>query len=363
MKKILVVFLFFGAYSAAFSQTGAKQDSAKLQAYRSEDILVENKEAGIKLAGTLTIPEGSGRHPVVVLISGNGEHNRDAEFSGHKPFLIIADYLTRNGIAVFRFDKRGVGASEGDYKTATTFDFASDVSAAVEYLGKRKELDKKKIGLIGHSEGGLIAPIVASKSRNVNFIVLLAAPAIPGDELLLLQQTLIAKAKGTPESEILKSKGLNQKAFDIVKRYTNNDELQLQMTNYITEISKDDPDKPANMTNEEYVRLQVDHVLRPWMVNFLRYDPAKTLEKVKCPVFAIIGSKDLQVSPHENMEALKKALTKGGNTGLTTKELPGLNHLFQECETGLPGEYNRIEQAISPIAMSEMLNWLKKQIR
>jgi len=301
MNKIIFIVLFLFASSSAFAQ-----DTSAHYPYHSEDITFENREAGITLAGTLTIPATSDQFPAVVLISGNGEHNRNAEFSGHKPFLILADYLTKNGFAVLRFDKRGVGASTGNFKTATTLDFSNDVASAVKYLLTRKEINKKKIGLIGHSEGGLIAPIVANKSKDTAFMVLLAAPGIPGDQLLLQQQTMIAKAKGVSEPEIQKSKELNKKAFEIVKKYRNA-ELQTQMTNYITKISKGDPDKPENMTEEEYINLQVNKILSHWMVNFLRYDPSIVLKKIKCPVLAMNGTNDLQVTPMKNTIPIKKA--------------------------------------------------------
>lgn len=335
------------------------QEPIKPYSYTSEDITFENKKAGIVLAGTLTLPKKEGIFPVVVLISGSGPQNRDEELLGHKPFLVIADYLTKNGIAVLRFDDKGTASSKGDFKTATTLDFSTDVEAAIEYLKTRKDINKNKIGLIGHSEGGIIAPMVASKSKDVAFIVLLAGPGIPGDQLLLLQQSLIAKGNGVSDIEIQKSKDLNQKVFEIVKKYTNADELQTQLTNYITEISKDDPNKPENMSEKEFVNIQITKILSPWMVYFLRYDPSVALEKVKCPVLAINGEKDVQVPPKENLEAIKKALLKGGNKKGTTKELPNLNHLFQECKTGLPSEYATIEQTFSPTALTEILNWIK----
>jgi fermentation-respiration switch protein FrsA (DUF1100 family) len=335
------------------------QEPIKPFSYNSEDITFENKKAGIVLAGTLTLPKKEGTFPVVVLISGSGPQNRDEELLGHKPFLVIADYLTKNGIAVLRFDDRGTASSKGDFKTATTLDFSTDVQAAIEYLKTRKDINKNKIGLIGHSEGGIIAPMVASKSKDVAFIVLLAGPGIKGDQLLLLQQSLIAKGNGVSETEIQKSKDLNKKAFEIVNKYTNDDELQIQMTNYITEISKDDPNKPENMSEKDFINLQITKILSPWMIYFLRYDPSIALEKVKCPVLAINGEKDVQVPPKENLEAIKKALLKGGNKKITAKELPSLNHLFQECKTGLPSEYATIEQTFSPTALTEILHWIK----
>jgi fermentation-respiration switch protein FrsA (DUF1100 family) len=339
------------------------QEPKKTYPYYSEDVTFENKTAGITLAGTLTLPKKDGVFPVVVLISGSGPQNRDEELLGHKPFLVLADDLTKNGIAVLRFDDRGTADSKGDFKTATSLDFATDVDAAVKYLQTRKEINKKKIGLIGHSEGGIIAPMVASKSKDVAFIILLAGPGIPGDQLLLLQQTLIAKANGTSDSDIQKAKELNKKAFEIVRKYTNPEELKTQLTKYITEISKDNPEKPQSMSDEQYVNLQLAKILNPWMLYFLRYDPAPALEKVKCPVLALNGEKDLQVPPKENIEAIKKALAKGGNTKGTAIVLPNLNHLFQECTTGSPNEYATIEQTFSPTALTEIVKWVQAQTK
>lgn len=335
------------------------QEPAKPYPYYSEDISFENKKAGITLAGTLTLPKKEGVYPAVILISGSGPQNRDEELLNHKPFLVLSDYLTKNGIAVLRFDDRGTAASTGDFKTAITPDFASDVEAGVTFLLSRKEINPKKIGLIGHSEGGLIAPMVASQSKNIAFIVLLAGPGLQGDQVLLLQQKLIAKANGKNDVEIQNNEEKNKKAFAIINKYKNPEELKTEITNYITEISKNDPDKPQNMTMEEYVQLQINNILSPWMVNFLRYDPKSILEKVKCPVLALNGSKDLQVAPKENLEAIKKYVSSNGNKNITVKEIPNLNHLFQECTTGSPKEYSEITQTISPNALNEILQWIQ----
>ena len=292
---------FVFAQNVLQRQAESKSTDTTFNSYHSEDVHFKNDKAGLTLAGTLTIPDKPGRFPAIILIASNGDHNRDEEFSGHKPFQIIADYLTKRGIAVLRFDKRGVGLSQGVYKSATTFDFASDVNAATKYVLTRKEIDKGKIGLIGHSEGGLIAPIVASRSKDIAFIVLLAGPGIPGDQLLLLQQSRIAKAKGVSDLEIQKSTALNQKAFEIVKKYTNLEELQTQMTNYITGISKGDSDKPQNMTEEEYVNLQVTKILSPWMITFLRSDLATVLKKVKCPVLELIPTRHQDIKINKRM--------------------------------------------------------------
>ena len=341
------------------------QEPTKPFSYYSEDIVFENKKAGINLAGTLTLPKKEGLFPVVILISGSGPQNRDEELLGHKPFLVLSDYLTKNGIAVLRFDDRGTALSKGDFKTATSFDFATDVEAGIEYLKTRKEINKKQIGLIGHSEGAIIAPIVASRSKDISFIVLLAGPGIQGDKLLLLQQKLIGKASGISDDNLAKNELTYRKAFDIVNQSTSTKQLNIDLTNFIKQSLKDSPNTeiPGGMSEDDFVKLQVNQITNPWMQCFIKYNPAPTLEKVKCPVLALNGAKDLQVPPKENLEAIKEALIKGGNKKAIIKELQNLNHLFQECKTGLPQEYSTIEQTFSPTALTEILNWLQTQTK
>lgn len=339
------------------------QEPTKPYSYYSEDIIFENKKAGITLAGTLTLPKQDGVFPAVILISGSGPQNRNEELLGHKPFLVLSDYLTKNGIAVLRYDDRGVAASKGNFKTATSLDFSTDVEAGIEYLKTRKEINKSKIGLIGHSEGGIIAPMVASKSKDVAFIVLLAGTGIQGDQLLLLQQQLIGKASGMSDEDLQKNNLANRKVFDIVNKSVNLEQLQIDLTNYIKQTLKDNPnaEKPVEMSEEDFVKLQVQKIATPWMYYFIRYNPAPTLEKVKCPVLALNGEKDLQVPPKENLAVIKEALSKDGNKKVTVKELANLNHLFQECKTGSPQEYATIEQTFSPTALTEILKWIQTQ--
>ncbi len=342
------------------------QEPKKPYPYYSEEVTFQNTNAGISLAGTLSLPEKEGRFPVVILISGSGPQNRDEELLGHKPFLVLSDYLTRNGIGVLRYDDRGVGGSTGDFETATSAHFASDVESALAYLKTRKEVNSKKIGLIGHSEGGLIAPmVVAGKTKDVAFIVLLAGPGIQGDQILLLQQKLIGKASGVSDEDLQKNEAINRKAFDIVNQSINLVQLKADLTNYLHQSLIDHPnsEKPEGMSADDFVALQVEQMATPWMQYFIKYNPAPALEKVQCPVLALIGEKDLQVPPKENLKAIKEALAKGGNTKVTVKELPNLNHLFQECETGSPFEYASIEQTISPTALSEIMNWIQTQTK
>lgn len=337
------------------------QEPTKPYSYYSEDLVFENKKAGIQLAGTLTLPKKEGVFPVVILISGSGPQNRDEELLGHKPFLIISDFLTKNGIAVLRYDDRGTALSKGDFNTATSVDFASDVEAGIDYLKTRIVIDKKKIGLIGHSEGGIIAPMVASKSKDVAFIIMLAGPGIQGDQILLLQQKLIGKASGISDEDLKKSETINKKVFETVKKSSSLENLKLDITailkDSLKEITK--TQRPEGISEDEYIKSLVKQIANPWMQYFIKYNPAPALEKVKCPVLAINGEKDLQVPPKANLEAIKKALAKGRNKDVTIKEFPNLNHLFQECKTGSPAEYATIEQTFSPTVLSEILNWIQ----
>lgn len=333
------------------------QEPQKPYPYYSEEVAFENKTDKNVLAGTLTLPQKEGHFPAVILITGSGPQNRDEEIFDHKPFLVLADYLTKKGIAVLRFDDRGVAKSTGDHKTATTMDFARDVQAGIDYLKSRKEIDKSKIGLIGHSEGGVIAPIVAGNSKNVDFIVLLAGTGIRGDKLILLQLEKILRQTGTPEDEIQKKQEISKGAYDIVLNSSVRDnDLKTKMYNYFKV-------QVGDKMNEEEINAVTDQITNPWTVYFLKFDPASALEKVKCPVLAINGDKDLQVPADVNLDAIKKALVKGGNNKTITKVLPNLNHLFQESKTGLPDEYGTIEQTFSPIALEEVSNWVLVQVK
>jgi fermentation-respiration switch protein FrsA (DUF1100 family) len=339
------------------------QEPEKPYPYYSEDLTFENKKAGITLAGTLTLPKKEGIFPAVVLISGSGPQNRDEELLGHKPFLILSDYLTTNGIAVLRYDDRGTALSTGDFKSATSADFATDVESAVDYLKTRKEIDRRKIGLIGHSEGGLIAPIVASHSKDIAFIVLLAGPGIPGKNILLLQQKLIGSSSGISKKNLQKKEVIYSKAFDMILKTTNLEKLKDDLEIYFKKNAHSIPSSDkTGLTDDDFSKQNAIGLSTPWMQYFLAYDPKSALTKVSIPVLALNGEKDLQVSPKENLSAIKKALIQGGNKNVTIKELPTLNHLFQESKTGSPDEYAVIDQTFSPNALKEILKWIQKQI-
>ena len=340
------------------------QDPIKPYPYYSEEVTFINSKAGITLAGTLTLPSKEGKFPVVVLITGSGPQNRDEELLGHKPFLVLSDYLTKNGIAVLRYDDRGIAESKGDFRTSTTADFADDASAALAYLQTRKEINPKKIGLMGHSEGGVIAPMVASTNKAVAFIVLLAGTGIPGDTLLLMQKALIERAEGATETEVEAGQTANKGAFEIVRNAKSIEQLKTDLTLYYQQIEDKKPtteDEKATFDQEK--QAIVDQLTNPWMQYFIKYDPATALEKVKCPVLAINGAKDLQVPPKENLTAIKTALAKANNKTVTTKVFPNLNHLFQECTTGSPSEYADIQQTFSPTAMTMVTEWIQLQTK
>jgi len=332
------------------------QEPIKPYPYYTEDIKFVNSKDHIELAGTLSFPEKNGKFPAVILITGSGPQNRDEELLGHKPFLILSDFLTRNGIAVLRFDDRGVGESTGSFKAATTFDFAKDVEYAIEYLQKRKEINHNKIGLIGHSEGGIIASIIASKNKNVDFIVLMAGPALRGDKLLLLQKYKIESQMGVNHNLIENNQQIFAGAYEIIlNKKIKNEVISDSLSSYFTS-------KYGQALPERQKSAIINQLTSPWMIDFIRLDPATYLSKVNCPVLAINGSKDIQVPSKENLEIIKDIFEKYKNTNVKIVELKDLNHLFQECETGATSEYSRIEQTISPIALKEILNWIVIQV-
>jgi uncharacterized protein len=341
------------------------QDPVGPYPYISEDITFAGPAPNLTLAGTLTFPREDSPFPVAILISGSGPQNRNEELVGHRPFLVLADHLTKNGIAVLRYDDRGVSKSTGDFSAATTADFAADVKSAIAYLKTRAEIDEDKIGLIGHSEGGVIAPMVASSSDDVSFIVLLAGPGIELRKVLTKQQEVIPRAMGISENDIQKAMAINAKTLEMIMQSHDRETLRADLIEYAEATYDEIPGKlmPPKMSKEKVITMQANLLSSPWYKNLLIYDPAPALEKVKCPVLALNGEKDLQVSAKENLAGIQDALTRGGNTNVTVKELAGMNHLFQECETGSLAEYEKIKQTFSPIALTEISDWILKQVK
>ncbi|RYD98268.1 MAG: alpha/beta fold hydrolase [Sphingobacteriales bacterium] len=333
--------------------------------YPEEKISFPNKEAGIQLGGTLTLPQGKGPFPAIVLVSGSGPQDRDETILGHKPFLVLADYFTRNGYVVLRYDDRGVAQSGGEFQGATSADFANDAWAAVQFLQGRKEINKKRIGIMGHSEGGMVAGKLAAGHKELAYIVMLAGPGLRGDQILLQQQELIARAGGIPDSTVRKSVASNKNIYDIINAGDKDPKITEQkLRRYLSNEYKEGRlPHEAGAGKDSVINTYLQAVSDPWMTYFIQYDPQPDLAKIKIPVLALIGAKDHQVLPEYNIPALKSAFVKGKNKKATVLELEGLNHLFQEAETGMPQEYSSIEQTFSPAAMNTILDWLNKQTK
>lgn len=322
--------------------------------YRTEDLAFANPSAvGVKLSGTLTLPKGPGPFPAVVLIAGSGPQTRDENLLGHKVFLVLADCLTRQGLAVLRYDKRGIGRSSGDASAATTADFASDAAAAVAYLRSRPDVDPRRVGLIGHSEGGEIAPIVAAKDPSLAFIVMMAGPGVPGRELIPEQGRRIALANGASPAEADRLSALERLAVDAVAGAKTSSEAKVKVR---AVLDGADP-KPSPQVADATMQMAA----LDWMRFFLAYDPAPALREVRVPVLALNGSLDLQVPASQNLPPIRAALA--ADRDATVIEMPGLNHLFQHAATGSPAEYGAIEQTLAPELLQTLSDWIGKRVR
>ncbi len=339
------------------------QDPVEPLPYLSEDVYFINKKAnGIKLAGTLTLPKGVKNPPVVVMITGSGPQNRDEEVKmfNHRPFLVWSDYLTRHGIAVLRYDDRGVAQSEGSQEGATSADFATDVEAAVAYLKTRKDVNTNKIGLIGHSEGGYIAPMVAANNQDIAFIVLLAGTGVDGGIVLASQTRKSGELHGATKKELdfndQGRKGIHQ----IIRQETDLEVIKTKIIAYLHELRKTaDEEQRADLT-DELIEKTASTYATPWLTYFIRTNPDQFLSQVKCPVLAINGDKDTQVLADLNLNGIEQSLKKANNKDVTIVKLEGMNHLFQTCETGSTSEYGQIEETVSPKALQVVEQWISK---
>jgi pimeloyl-ACP methyl ester carboxylesterase len=332
------------------------QNPTKPYPYREEDVTFSNASAKVTLSGTLTLPKGSGPFPAAVLVAGSGPHDRDESLENHKPFLVLSDFLTRQGIAVLRYDKRGIGKSTGSADSATTLDLASDTAAAVDFLKSRKDIDSAHVGLIGHSEGAMIAPYLAAHSKDVAWVVLLAAPVTKGQDTLLNQSELIARASGLTEPEILASLDFDRNAYNLVREEKNPAALTEKLKSFVKSSGLDGVMPPTVL--EPQLRM----LTSPWFRFFLDYDPLPSLQNTKCPVLALYGQKDLQVPAKTNLPLLQKALSDADNTQADIRQLADLNHLFQHAYSGSPAEYGAIEETLSPQALQIISDWLQPRI-
>ena len=317
--------------------------------YRAEEVTFTNKKEGNTLAGTLTIPEGDGPFPALVLVSGSGQQNRDEELMNHRPFWVIADYLSRRGVAVLRYDDRGMGGSTGEVLNANSLDFSYDAEAAFDFLLNRKEINASQVGILGHSEGGIINFMVAERRPEVAFLVSLAGPAVNGIEVLKEQQAAILRAQGMTEEMVKFSGNANAQMFDIIE--ASNDRVEADTL--LRQLLK------GWGYNEELTEQTVGQMASPWMYYFLKYDPTDAIVKTNCPALLLNGSKDLQVLASQNLPAYEKIIAEHGKTNLTLREMPDLNHLFQHCETGSPTEYVEIEETISPEVLEAIVEFVK----
>lgn len=329
--------------------------------YQTKEITFPNEVNGNILAGTLTTPDSTGIFPAVILIAGSGPNDRDEAVFGHRPFLVIADHLTRNGFAVLRYDKRGIAKSNGDYVNATTEDFVSDATAASNFLKSQNNIDKKRITLIGHSEGGVIAPMVAANDTTVGAIVLMAGMGVEGSKLLLQQHADLLKMEQISQDTVDQVTAALEKIYVSLKNWKGTNDEQKELGDKLGILWESMPASSRAMNSKgQYISRNMGAMLLPWYRFFISLNPAEYLEKVKCPVFAANGEKDIQVHALQNLQVIRASLEKGGNKNYTIKSYPALNHLFQECETGSIEEYGKIEQTISPQFLSDMTNWLKK---
>ena len=340
------------------------QEPQKPYPYYEEEVWFENPTAsGVTLAGTLTLPQQEGIFPAVILVSGSGAQNRDEEFSGHKPFLVISDYLTRNGIAVLRYDDRGTASSTGIYDTCSTEDFSTDAEAAFKYLQNRKEINPKQIGFIGHSEGGIIAPMVAARNQEVASIILLSAPGIRGDSLLFLQTKLLLQTTdGLNDKKMEEILNVKRRQDSIIFHTEDVEQMKRDLTVFFEEIV--DNQALSSSTQEEIdnsIHQTVQFITNKFNRFFVKYNPAPVLAQVHCPVLALNGENDIQVPADENLNAIQKILLNAGNTDITIKKLPKLNHLFQTSQIGATSEYAEIEETFSQEVLEIMLEWLKEK--
>ncbi|MBS1758962.1 MAG: alpha/beta fold hydrolase [Bacteroidetes bacterium] len=365
---ITLVFFFLFISSKNFAQD-KPQTPKPPYSYINDSVEYDNADKTVHLGATFSYPEKGGQFTTIVMITGSGQQDRDETIFNHKPFAVIADYLTKRGFAVLRVDDRGMGKSKGTLKNVTSEDFADDVITSVNYLLTRKEVNKNKIGLMGHSEGGFIAPIVYSKTPNIAFIVSLAGPGVSGADILLRQQTDPVKGKVSNDA-FDAFYDLTKRTLNIIKdNHTKPDSIvMLLVRDLYKEWKKDKPDSllasiNADKVTPEIYAMSIKPELIPWLRYFIATDPFIFWSKVKCPVLAFNGAKDIQVYPDENLNAIKKALIVAGNKNFKIKKFKGLNHLFQHCKECTVQEYAKLDETFSPKVLKVIYKWLKKEIK
>lgn len=329
--------------------------------YRTETVEFPSVP-GVTLAGTLTLPPGAGPFPTVVFVTGSGPQDRDETLLGHRPFLVIADHLARHGIASLRYDDRGTARSTGNFAAGTTADFADDAEAAVRFARTRPGVDAAHVGILGHSEGGLIGPIVAARSHDVAFVVMMAGPGVRGDAILALQGELISEASGVPHDAAAAGMANNARLFAAIASGSDSADAA-RRARAVADSMLAAASEPTRTAMRQRLDASLPALLTPWMRYFLAFDPQPVLRRVTVPVLAMNGTLDLQVPATQNLPAIDAALRAAGNRDYRTVALPGLNHLFQTATTGSPAEYERIEETVAPAALDLMTTWILAHAR
>jgi pimeloyl-ACP methyl ester carboxylesterase len=340
------------------------QDPVPPFPYRVEEVTYQNPAARIRIAGTLTLPEGKGPFPAAILLSGSGPQNRDEEIFGHRPFLVLADYLTRRGIAVLRTDDRGVGGTGGQLSRASLADLAEDALTDLAYLCVRGDIDTTRIGFIGHSEGGIVGPLAAIRARGaVRFLVLLSGVGVPGDELVRRQSATMARLGGSDPASVERQDEIQARLYDVLKQNADSASIALQVRDIASQLVDLIPaDQLRPMGGRDVVlERQLQALFSPAFRSLIAYDPRPVLAQVTCPVLAVGGSKDVQVPAADNLKSIAEAIRSGGNSRVKTVELPGLNHLLQTCKTGSIAEYATIDETIAPVALKTIAGWVERQ--
>lgn len=360
MKISVLLFLWMLGCTAVFAQR--PQEPKPPFDYVTEDVQFENTIDTVTLAGTFSKPKGIGKFPVVILVTGSGPQNRDEALMGHKPFLVLADHLTRNGIAVLRYDDRGTGESTGKYAGTAVSDFARDAKTAFEYLLQRDDVDVKKIGLLGHSEGGQIGQIVAAEQPGLAFLVSLAGPGISGVELMTQQTIALNKSMGLQDSVAQKNGAAQRSIMQVIADETNADMLRVKLMQVLkAAYAAMDESVKKVVTEETFVSRGLGSVMSAEFLSIVRHDPQQFYPKIKIPVLALNGARDVQVVSEPNLKGWEEGLKQAGNNKITTRSFEGLNHLFQLCKACTVPEYGQLTETISPEVLDVITAWIQQQ--
>jgi alpha-beta hydrolase superfamily lysophospholipase len=352
MKYLFLLLLFMSFFANAY----AENNFVETEVFFNND--------SIKLAGTLSVPNGDGPFPGVVLITGSGPENRDEEVFGFKIFKIIAEHLAQNGIAVLRYDDRGVAKSEGDHSKATSADFADDAIAAFKYLEEQELIDKERCGLLGHSEGGIIATLADKKHRGIDFIIFMASTATSGDKIINYQVEAINKASGKTEEEISEIIALQNMIYDAIRNDSDLSEVEEAMIELtLKQIDSMSDEEKAFITDplqyaKYQTRISLYKVKTDWFKYFITYDPATDIENIICPVLILFAGKDMQVPVSLNKEPMEAALMKDGINNYDTYIFPEANHLFQKADTGMYDEYSKLPKEFVDGFLETISQWI-----